>query len=129
MDDSILGVPEGNALRRVIFVLIESGMALFSIHLVRLVATIVNTDATIKALQLIIALQDMVNGITPTIILVRVSMGLSFHDDTSMVEAIGSLRFSDDPNLMLETESGSIGVLGPGRDDDIETQVRERTVT
>ena len=35
--------------------------------------------------------------ITPTIILVRVSMGLSFHDKSFMVEAsIGSLRFAPD---------------------------------
>ena len=34
-------------------------------------------------------------GIIPTIILVRVSMGLSFHDDESMVEATTTLRFQN----------------------------------
>ena len=43
---------------------------------------------------------------TPTIILVRVSMGLSFHDESSMVEAsIGSLRFAPDiANPISENE-------------------------
>jgi len=49
----------------------------------------------------------MINGITPTIILVRVSMGLSFHDESSMVEAsIG--RLPDDPNTMLETGGSNV---------------------
>lgn len=34
-------------------------------------------------------------------------MGLSFHDETSFVEAVSSLQFNtaDDPNPNLETES------------------------
>ena len=32
--------------------------------------------------------------LTPTIILVRVSMGLSFHDEASMAETAGSLHFA-----------------------------------
>jgi len=45
----------------------------------------------------------MLNGITPTIILVRVSMGLSFHDEPSLVETVGSLQFAADS---LDTTSG-----------------------
>ena len=44
-DDQILGVTGGSTLRRVIFIIIESGMALFSIQLARLVVTIMNRDA------------------------------------------------------------------------------------
>ena len=39
--DEISGVTGGSTLRRVIFIIIESGMALFSIQLARLVITIV----------------------------------------------------------------------------------------
>ena len=44
-DDQILGVTGGNTLQRVIFIIIESGIALFSIQLIRLVVTIGATDA------------------------------------------------------------------------------------
>jgi len=37
---------------------------------------------------------------------VRVSLGLSFHDKESLVEAVGSLQFAtDDPNSIPGTES------------------------
>src|SRR5271163_598538 len=45
-DDQVLGVTGGSKLWRVIFIIIESGMALFSIQLARLVVTIATTDAT-----------------------------------------------------------------------------------
>ncbi|KAF8817014.1 hypothetical protein BYT27DRAFT_7247885 [Phlegmacium glaucopus] len=50
-------------------------------------------------------------GITPTIILVRVSMGLSFHDKESMREStIESLRFApDNPNSISGTEDHDAG--------------------
>jgi len=104
VDGQILGVTGGGTLRRVIFVLIESGMALFSIQLVRLVVTIVITEPANHAGYLISSTHKMIIGITPTIILVRVSMGLSFHDESSLVEAsIGSLCFSPDiPNPIPE---------------------------
>ena len=61
---------------------------------------------------------DLVQGIAPTLILVRVrvSMGVSFHDQPSLVEAVGSLRFNavDDPNPNLGTgtisQDGSLGI-------------------
>jgi len=88
-EDEILGVT-GSTLRLVngvVFILIESGMALFAIQLARLVVTIVTTDAAYAAYYLILGIHEMLNGITPTIILMRVLMGLSFHDQSSMVEA------------------------------------------
>ena len=63
-DDQILvGVTGGSTLRRVIFILIESGMALFSIQLARLVVAIVNTDAASDANSLLVAIHEMLNVI------------------------------------------------------------------
>jgi len=122
-NDQSLRATGGSAFRRVIFVLIESGMALFSIQLARLVVTIVTTDAANDTYYFIEGIHGMLNGITPTIILVRVSMGLSFHDESSMVEAtsaIGSLLFAhDDPNSIPEAGSTDIFEAGK-RDGDIE---------
>ena len=53
-------------------------------------------------------------GITPTIILVRVSMGLSFHDEESMEEVAESLRFASGPPTTF-SESGSIGIVDQER--------------
>jgi len=61
-------------------------MALFAIQLVRLVVTIVQTDAAFGTQQLIIGIHEMFYGITPTVIQVRVSMGFSFHDQPSLEE-------------------------------------------
>jgi len=123
LDDQILGVT-GGSLQRVIFILIESGMALFSIQLARLVVGIVTTDAALDTFYLIVGIHEMINGITPTIILVRVSMGLSFHDESSMVKAtssIGSLRFApEDPNPVPEN-----GIVDERRHDDIEIQLSD----
>ena len=52
-DDQIFGVTGGSTLRRVIFTIIESGMALFSIQLTRLVVSIMTTDASNDAMYLI----------------------------------------------------------------------------
>jgi len=125
-DDRTLGATRGSTLRCVIFILIESGMALFLIQLTRLVVTLTNTDAATDTYFLIFGIHEMLNGITPTIILVRVSMGLSFHDQSSMVEAsIGSLRFAPDYQNPI-SQSGSINVLDEGRrDDDIEIQLSD----
>ena len=51
--------------------------------------------------------------------LVRVSMGLSFHDEPSLVEAVGSLRFeAADPNPISGTGSISLdGSLRTGPQD------------
>ena len=48
-------------------------------------------------------------------------MGLSFHDQESMVEVTSSLHFaSDNPNPNSET--GSIGIEGQGRSEDVDIQ-------
>ena len=62
-DDQILGVTGGSALQRVIFIIIESGMALFSIQLARLVAGIVTTDAAADAYYRISGTHEMLNVI------------------------------------------------------------------
>ena len=62
-EDQILGVTGGSTLRRVIFIIIESGMALFSIQLARLVVTIAITDASNDAYPLITATHEMLNVI------------------------------------------------------------------
>ena len=117
----------GTKLRHIIFVIIESGMALFAIQLVRLVFTNlpgpVDSESVINALDYIIVIHQILNvnirlgsvhfylfrftdniyqGIAPTIILVRVSMKLSFDDMESFKEVVGSLGFANppsDPNL------------------------------
>ena len=71
-DDKVLGVIGGSKLRRVMFILIESGAALFSIQLARLVVTIVNndndTDASIDAYYLIRGIHQMLNVIIRSVI-------------------------------------------------------------
>ena len=68
-EDQILRVTSGNTLRRVIFIIIESGMALFSIQLARLVmeVAIVNNTmdaATVQdAYYLIGSIHEMLNVI------------------------------------------------------------------
>ena len=107
----------GSKLRHVIFVIIESGMTLFVIQLIRLVIAILPMERTSLApVDYVIAINEMLNviirsvhfyfsfftdiyqGITPTIILVRVSMRLSFDDPESFKEAAGSLRFHNPPS-------------------------------
>ncbi|KAF8815206.1 hypothetical protein BYT27DRAFT_7249401 [Phlegmacium glaucopus] len=119
-DDQSLGATGGSKIRAVIFIIIESGMILFSVQLARLLASIfAATDAGIRSLQMILCIHQMLNGITPTIILVRVSMGLSFHDKESMREStIESLRFvANNPNSISETEDHDAGIVN--EDDNI----------
>jgi len=110
-----------NKLRSAIFIIIESGMALFAIQLARVVitATQLSTDAEEDAFQVIGSIHEMLNGIAPTVILVRVSLGLSFDNEESLVEAISGLQFAtNDPNQIPGT--GSIdqnGSLDIGEDD------------
>jgi len=118
-----LGIAGGTKLRSVIFIIIESGMALFAIQLARVIitTTVMVSDAAFYAFEFIVAIHEIVNGIAPTIILVRVSLGLSFHDKESLDEAVSSLQFAaDDPNPI--SESGSIDQYRSshiGHDDDL----------
>ena len=62
-NDQILGMTGGSTLQRIIFIIIESGMALFSIQLARLVASIVNTDAANDFYLLASGTHEMLNVI------------------------------------------------------------------
>ncbi|KAF8814274.1 hypothetical protein BYT27DRAFT_7156949 [Phlegmacium glaucopus] len=123
-DDQTLRVTGGSKIRTVIFVLIESGMILFSIQLARIVVTILpETDTVNKAYGIIVYIHQMLNGITPTIILVRLSMGLSFYDKESMIESsVGSLRFADN-NPNPNPETGDVDIVD--RDDDIRLRISD----
>ena len=66
-DDRILGVAGGSTLRRVIFIIIESGIALFSIQLARLVVVVVNTDTCYDAFEVIIGIHEMLNVIIASV--------------------------------------------------------------
>ena len=67
-DDQILGVTGGSTLRPIMFILIESGMALFSIQLVRLVVSIVATGPAYNAESLMIPIHEMLNVIIRSVI-------------------------------------------------------------
>ena len=117
----------GTKLRHIIFVIIESGMALLTIQLIRLVFFILPKEWTLVGDNYVIVINEMFNviirsvhfyffcftdkiyqGIAPTIILVRVSMRLSFDDTESFKEAAGGLRFNNppsDPNASTSTGS------------------------
>ena len=77
VDEQILGVTGGSALQHVIFILIESGMALLSIQLVRFVVTIVfivAADTTAYAtFSLIFGIHEMLN------VIIRSVIGLLFY--------------------------------------------------
>jgi len=123
VDGQILGVAGGGTLRRLIFVIIESGMVLFSTQLFQLVVTILATDAADAAAYFMAGTYKMVIGITPTIILVRVALGLSFHDQSSLVQAsIGSLCFAPDIPKPIPED----GIVDEERrDDEFEIQLSD----
>ena len=63
-DEQLLGATGGSKLQTIIFIVIESGMALFSIQLIRLVVTVLATNAaTANAFQIIISIHQMLNVI------------------------------------------------------------------
>jgi len=99
----------GSKLGHIVFIIIESGMALFAIQLVRVVLTSLMTQPSkytgytepVVGMEFVIGIHEMLNGITPTLILVRTSMRLSFDDDASeesFKEVVGSLRFHNPPS-------------------------------
>jgi len=118
--------------RYIIFVIIESGMVLFSIQFARVVSTALRPEGTIDdldAFNFIVSLHEMLNGIIPTIILVRVSMGLSFDDETSMKEAAESLRFvRNDPYSIPESLRSTVKENGSSCENDA-IQMSERRST
>jgi hypothetical protein len=66
-EDKSLGITHGNKLRSVIFIIIESGMALFAIQLARVVSTAAVTDAAYYAFQFIVAIHEIVNVIISSV--------------------------------------------------------------
>jgi len=114
-NDQTLGVTDGITLRSIMFVIIESGTALLFCQIIRFALGLQVTfhpDAAANVYYIFASLQTVLNGITPTIILVRVSMGLSFHDEDSFVEAsIGSLCFFPQADADVMPEAGSIGIV------------------
>jgi hypothetical protein len=71
-DEISSGVTGGRKLRSIIFIIIESGMALFAIQFVRLVLSIpeMSTTAEINMIQLIYGIHEMLNvSIGSTIVL------------------------------------------------------------
>ena len=65
-DEKSLGITGGGKLRSIIFIIIESGMALFAIQLGRLVTSAIVTqlntqDAAYNAFQLIASIHEMLN--------------------------------------------------------------------
>ena len=80
-DEKSLGVTAGSKLRSVMFVIIESGMALFVIQLVRLAIStqLPFTDAVSDAYTLIVVLYEMINVIISSVIAT-----LHFTDDVDL---------------------------------------------
>jgi hypothetical protein len=76
LEDKSWGITQadGNRLRSVTFIIIESGMALFAIQLARVVTSALVTvlessaSATFYAFELIVAIHEMVNVIISTVI-------------------------------------------------------------
>jgi hypothetical protein len=58
----------------------------------------------------------MVQGITPTIIVVRVLMGLSYHDENSMVEATASVCSAYDNSTLTPEMEGITFAVQEGDD-------------
>jgi len=117
----------------VIFIIIESGMALFAIQLVRICMTVLQATPGFKFIigansyRVIIGIHQMFNGIIPTIIFVRVSMKLSFHDHESLVKAISNLQsppHNPDP-IPVSEEVGDTDHVGRERICDIDIQESE----
>ena len=72
-DEKSLGFTGGRKLRSVIFIIIESGMALLVIQLARVVLVIIDTSSTNQnvwgaAYDLIVAIHQMLNVITSSVI-------------------------------------------------------------
>ena len=114
--------------RSIIFIMIESGMAMFTIQFIRVVLSILDSNNISNGLIVITSINDMFNvitrsvisyllrlfllGNTPTVILIRVSMGFSFYDEKSMSETVESLRFGSHTNENSISETGVIDIGG-----------------
>jgi hypothetical protein len=69
-DETSLGITGGRKLRSIIFIIIESGAALFAIQLARLVLSFVQSiDDALDAFEVIIGIHEMLNVTISSIIL------------------------------------------------------------
>ena len=74
-DDQTFVVTRGNKLRSIIFILIESGMALFSIQLARVVVTFMYSGvAAYDAFLFIVAIHQQLNVIIRVVFLILISL-------------------------------------------------------
>jgi hypothetical protein len=83
-------------------------MTLFAVHFARFIAIVIIRMVISKLYSLITSHGK--GGITPTTILVRVSIGLSFQDEEFLEGVLGSLRFAREPPKP-NSEIGSIGAV------------------
>ena len=67
-DQVFQGATRGSKFRSIIFVLIESGLLLYSIQLARLVASILTTVGAVDALYLIVCIHQQLNVIRRSVI-------------------------------------------------------------
>ena len=77
VDDRIVGMTGGSTLRRIIFVLTESGMLLFAIQIAQLVLYLVRTDVAIDAYELIAPLSQLQ---ILNVIIISIIITLNFTD-------------------------------------------------
>ena len=71
LEERSVGITHGNKLRSVIFIIIESGMALFAIQLIRVVLSTqitAATEATYYVFEFIVAIHETVNVIISSVI-------------------------------------------------------------
>ncbi|KAF8801526.1 hypothetical protein BYT27DRAFT_7261855 [Phlegmacium glaucopus] len=104
-----LGATGGSKIRSIIFIIIESGMALLACQIVWVVCALVLTPAATKAVGMIMGPHQM--GIAPTIIQVRVAMGLSFYDENSMISMV-ELEVAGGFHGVSDYNSNSISEVG-----------------
>ncbi|KAF8816975.1 hypothetical protein BYT27DRAFT_7205407 [Phlegmacium glaucopus] len=116
-EDQTLGIGTKGKIQSIIFIMIESGIAMFAIQTIGFVVCVLR----LNAISLVIRITQMHYGIAPTIILVRLSMGLSFHDEKSMVETAASWRFAS-LNQDPISEMASIDIAAQERRDHIGVQ-------
>jgi len=93
VDDQILGVTGGNTLRPIIFILIESGMALLSIQLARLVVSVVATDSAYNSRTLIITIHEILNVIISYVILLITWVWLGYYTYNHLGAGVNRIVF------------------------------------
>jgi len=83
----------GSKLRSIIFIVVESALTLLCVQVINLVLNILPSLPALHGYQVISFIYQMLNGITPTLIQVRVALGLSFDSQESLPGVSSDLRF------------------------------------